>query len=180
MAEDARPPAGANGEHEAGETDRTFEAHFVSRRTPRQRIARAALVAGVVLALVLLLGGLPTRRPQAIPPISSPTPVVSTSFQANDDTFYLDTNLPDMAVTLDGHTVPSSELEARYPFHVARGQHQVKWQAGPFTAQSCVFSRPPAPNDTCQRTYGTGARHIFAEPSGDLLQIHVSLLTLAA
>jgi hypothetical protein len=179
MAEDARPPADERWEHEAGETDRAFEAHFVSRRSPRQRMARAALVAGMIVAVVLLLGGFPTMRPQATSPVSGSTPVASTSFLANDNTFYLDTNLPDMTVTLDGRPVPSSELEARYPFHVARGRHQVSWQAGPFTPQSCVFSLPLAPNDTCQRTYGTGARHIFAEPSGDLLQIHVSLLTLA-
>ncbi len=166
-------------ERETDEDASGLEALLARRRTPRQRLARAALAAGaVLLALVLLLGSLPPPHPQAASPLPSPTPERSRSFFDASDTFYLDTNLPDMAVTLDGQPVPANQLEARYPFHVAPGQHRVSWQAGPFTPQSCVFSQPLAPSDTCQRTYGTGARHIFAEPSGDLIQVHESLLTL--
>lgn len=164
--------------YEPDENDPGLEALLARRRTPRQRVVRAALVVGVVLALVVLLGGVPALRQQATSPVVASTPTTPRFFRANASVFYLDTNLPNMSVTLDGQPVPSDELEARHPFQLTPGRHQVSWQAGPFTAQSCTFSSPPSASDTCQRTYGTGSRHIFAQPSGDLLQIHVSLLTL--
>jgi hypothetical protein len=179
MSEEPAPFADSPREEGDEATDRAFEALFVSRLTPQQRLGRATLAAGaVLLALVMLFGSFSTVRSGAVAPLVAPTPTPTFRPQAENAIFYLDTNLPDMVVSLDGRAVPPSRLEAHYPFQLGHGRHRVTWQAGPFTAQSCVISLPAAPGDTCLKTYGTGARHIFAEPSGDLLLLHASLLTL--
>jgi hypothetical protein len=147
-----RTPHHTPSAYEPDEADLTLDALTAPHLTGRQRLRRAALAAGVVLlALVVLLGSFPGTRSGAALLLFGPTPTSTHSILAGDDRYYIDTNVPDTLVTLDGKLVPQGSLGARRPLRLARGHHILRWQAGPFAPQSCVLTVPSSASDTCPR-----------------------------
>jgi len=120
--------------------------------TPRRRafILRAALLVATVLLVVIVLasnmlsiGTLTHNELNRLFPAATPTlaPLPETNL------FYLDTNVPNEQVTLDGRLlrrIPRLGVDA--PLKLSPGRHVFTWTAYPFRAQSCTIS---ASYDNC-------------------------------
>ena len=153
------------------------------RVTPRRRafILRSSLVVATVLLVVIVLTsntfsiGASTRNALSrLFPAATPTlaPLPGTNL------FYLDTNVPNEQVTLDGRLlrhIPRLGVDA--PLKLSPGRHVFTWTAYPFRAQSCTISVPYVFGDTCDFTAYT-----LAVPrstlSAQLLMLNESAATL--
>ena len=126
--------------------------------TPRRRalILRSALAVAAVLLVVIVLasntlsiGALTHMTLNRLFP--APTPALPPLPEAN--LFYLDTNVPNEQVSLDGHPLHSiPRLGVDAPVALSPGRHVFTWSAYPFRAQSCTISAPYVFGDTCNYT----------------------------
>jgi hypothetical protein len=163
---------------EPDDADPTLAALAASRRTTWQRLARAAPAIGaVLLAVVVLLGSFPSVRSDAALLLFGATPTPTPAIPPGDGVYYFDTSLPDTVVMLDDQPVPLSSLGALRAVRLARGQHHLSWQAGPFPTQFCTVSVPSRAADTCPRMAAdaTGNSEL---PFARFLLLHETLLTL--
>ncbi|HVB61943.1 MAG TPA: hypothetical protein VNE61_12165 [Ktedonobacteraceae bacterium] len=126
--------------------------------TTRRRafILRVALALAAVLLVVIMLtsntlsiGAFTHNALSRLFPAATPTlpPLPETNL------FYLDTNVPNEQITLDGHLlrhVPLLDVDP--PLKLAPGRHVFTWSAYPFRAQSCTISAPYVSGDTCNFT----------------------------
>lgn len=151
--------------------------------TPRRRafISRAALAVVAILLVVIVLTsntfsiGASTRNALSrLFPAATPTlaPLPGTNL------FYLDTNVPNEQITLDGRLlrhIPRLGVDA--PLKLSPGRHVFTWAAYPFRTQSCTISAPYVSGDTCDFT-----AYALAVPrsplSAQLLMLNESPATL--
>jgi hypothetical protein len=169
-------PASRVQEHAPADIDPALHALVAPRLTTRQRAVRAAFAIGMMLlALFVLLGSSPSLRSGAALLLFGPTPTPTVSVLRGDGIYYLDTDLPNMAVTLDGQPLPPSSLGARRPILLARGHHYLSWRAEPFMPQSCMLSVPARAEDTCPRMASPGDPDL---PVQRFLLLHETLPTL--
>lgn len=153
------------------------------RLTPRHRafILRAALAVAVVLFVIVMLasntlsiGALTKNTLNRLFPPATPTlaPLPETNL------FYLDTNVPNEQITLDGHLLRSvPRLGVDPPLKLAPGRHVFSWSAYPFRAQSCTISAPYVFGDTCgYTTYELAVPH--SNLTAHVLMLNESLTTL--
>ncbi len=141
--------------------DQSDEASERARRwqvTPRRRafILRSALAVAAALLVVIVLasntlsiGALAHSALNRLFPAATPTlaPLPGTNL------FYLDTNVPNEQVSLDGRLLRGiPRLGVDQPLKLAPGRHVFTWLAYPFRAQSCTISAPYVFGDTCNYT----------------------------
>lgn len=151
--------------------------------TPKQRafILRMTLAVAIVLFVVVMLAsntlsiGAFTKNTltRLFPP---PTPTLAPLPETN--LFYLDTNVPDEQITLDGHPlrhIPTIGVDQ--PLKLAPGRHVFSWSAYPFRPQSCTISAPYVFGDTCgYTTYGLAVPH--SNLTAQVLMLNESLPAL--
>jgi hypothetical protein len=151
--------------------------------TPRRRafILRAGLAASIVLFVVVMLASntlsigsfTHDTLSRLFPPA---TPTLAPLPESN--LFYLDTNVPNEQITLDGHPLRHIPLAGvDQPLKLAPGRHTLSWSAYPFRTQSCTISAPYAFGDTCGlTTYYLSVPHsnLYAH----VLMLNESLTTL--
>jgi hypothetical protein len=122
-----------------------------SRLTPGQRTFQGMFTAGVmILALLLIIGTyLPARDIVTLGFASLiPTPVPPLATGTN--MFYIQRTLNWSTVYLDGHELSRLPIiSSDPPLQLARGSHQLVWQAEPFEPVTCTLSVPAASTDTC-------------------------------
>lgn len=150
-------------------------------RRQRASILRIALVVAVVLFVVVMLAsntlsiGALTKNTltRLFPP---PTPTLAPLPETN--LFYLDTNVPNEQITLDGHLLRSvSRPGIDPPLKLTPGRHVISWAAYPFNAQSCTISAPYVFGDTCgYTTYDLAVPH--SNLTAHVLMLNESLTTL--
>jgi len=122
---------------------------------PRQRafITRGAMAVAIVLLLLIILannmlsiGAITRSALKRLFPVPSPTlPPIRGS-----NLYYLDVNVPNERVTIDGHLllhVPRPGVDP--PLALSPGSHVITWSAYPFRQQSCTISAPYSFGDNC-------------------------------
>jgi len=126
--------------------------------TPRRRafILRTALAVTTMLFVVIVLtsntfsiNAFTHNELSRLFPLPTPTlaPLPGTNL------FYLDTNVPNEQISLDGRPlrhIPLLGVDA--PLKLSPGRHVFTWTAYPFRAQSCTISAPYVFGDTCDFT----------------------------
>jgi hypothetical protein len=122
-----------------------------SRLTSRQRTIRGMITAtAMMVALLLILGSyLPIRDVVALDFAGLiPTPVPPLAPGSN--LFYIQRTLNWSTVSLDGQELPDLPvISSDPPLQLARGSHQITWQAEPFEPITCTLTVPAASTDTC-------------------------------
>src|SRR5579859_2210301 len=121
----------------------------------RQRafVTRGAMAVAMVLLLMIILAnnllsiGTITRSAlNGLFPGSTPTlPSIRGS-----NLYYLDVNVPDERVTIDGRLllhIPRPGVDP--PLAISPGSHVISWSAFPFRQQSCTISAPYSFGDNC-------------------------------
>ena len=121
----------------------------------RQRafITRGAMAVAMVLLLLIILannmlsiGTIPRSALKRLFPVPSPTlPPIRGS-----NLYYLEVNVPQERVTIDGHLllqVPRPGVDP--PLALSPGSHVITWTAYPFRQQSCTISAPYSFGDNC-------------------------------
>ncbi len=147
----------------------------------RKLILRSALVVVIVLLTVVML----TNNMLSIGAVTSstlnrlfPAPSPTLPPLPGSNLYYLDVNVPNEQVAVDGHLLPHVQrLGVDAPLAFSQGSHVIKWLAYPFRPQSCTVSAPYAFGDTCNfAPYELSVPHKdFAAP---LLLLDESLSTL--
>jgi hypothetical protein len=168
----------------AGAPAPQFRSPLEARLGPRQRRARLAIVLACgLLALAVVLAGIPAVRSGAAGLIArlgpSPTPAVA----PGEDLFYLLPNPPGVDVSLDGHVLTSPPLLGDpHPLRLARGRHMLSWRSRdlPFVSQRCTVSVPRASGDTCSLVNPNPRYPSGTFPSGgaSVIGVRASLATL--
>lgn len=117
------------------------------RFAPRQRRLYLLLLNSlVILSIVLLLASTTSVR-ELISSVFIPRPTATLA--PGVDLFYVRADPPWGRLLIDGHPTGLPAIGINPPLRLARGQHQVVWQADPFLAQRCTVSVPPNFTDTC-------------------------------
>jgi hypothetical protein len=121
-----------------------------SRLSPRRRrLYLVILNSLVILAVVLLLATTTSIRDLAgnifIRPAASPTAPLAPGV----DLFYVSADPPWGRLYIDGRLTALPATGSNPPLRLARGEHQLVWQADPFLPQQCTVSVPPNYGDTC-------------------------------
>jgi hypothetical protein len=120
------------------------------RLSSRARLRRLAIsVAAVLLALLVVVAGLPTLRQDALALLIAPTPTPTLASLPGADTFYFLATPPWVTVLVDGRPldrVPVAD-EPLVPLHLApvqlpRGVHTFEWRGTPFLTQRCTLPVP--------------------------------------
>lgn len=148
-----------NSEIEASELDEPESAANSSRPSlpfreprfsPRQRRLYLILLNGLVmLAVVLLLVTTTSVRDLVSSVFIHPTPSPTATLAPGVDLFYVRADPPWGRLLIDGPPTALPAIGTDPPLRLARGQHQLVWQADPFLTQRCTVSVPPNFADTC-------------------------------
>ena len=153
--------------------------HALSSLEPRMTRRRALRLAGIVgallLALLVILGSVPSLRDRAVA-LAFPTPTPALAPGA--DLFYLPVNPQGTVVLLDGRPLAHVPVPGDpQPLRLARGRHRLEWRGGafPFLPRQCVVSVPRADTDTCP-FISTGLSS--PRTSAPIIGLQVSLLAL--
>ena len=128
--------------------------------SPRKRRLYLILLNGLmILAVVLILASTTSMRNLVgsifIHPPASPT----ATLVPGTNLFYVQASPPWGHLLIDGRSISLPTIGKDPPLQLARGQHQLVWQATPFLAQRCTISIPSSLADTCnyhETTPGTG------------------------
>lgn len=111
-----------------------------------QRLRRLAVAgAAVLLALLLLFAGNSALWQQALAFIG----IGSAATDDGANRYYLAVDVLWASVTLDGRSIRRPIIGTDPPLTLARGRHQIGWQAPPFESRSCGLSIPHVAADTC-------------------------------
>lgn len=172
---------GGAADASAGRSPSRVPAPFATRRTPRQRLLRqAGIAATVLLALAIMVSGIPTLRERAIGLIVPPP---APTLVPGSDEFTFLPNPPGVTVSVDGHALAHPPAPGdSHPLRLAPGRHTFAWQSRiyPFVPQSCVASVPPASGDTCAEVDPATLRAQGVPVRGNVLATNASLFTLQA
>lgn len=152
---------------------------FASRRTPRQRLLRqAGIAATVLLALVIITGGIPALRDHTFGLLlPAPAPTIA----PGSDLFTLLPNPPGVTVSLDGHPLAQPPAPGDpHPLRLAPGRHTFAWQSRiyPFVPLSCTVSVPAGADDTCAFVGSDVLAAQGVSAPNNVLAMHPSLFTL--
>ena len=121
-----------------------------TRFSPHQRRLYLILLNGlVILALVLLLTTTTSVRELVSSVFIHPAPSPTATLAPGVDLFYVRADPPWGRLLIDGHPTALPAIGTDPPLRLARGQHQLVWQADPFLAQRCTASIPPNFVDMC-------------------------------
>ena len=152
-----------------------------ARRTPRQRALRqVGIAATVLLAVVIIAGGVPALRNRAVGLII-PSPTATVPPGSNEYTLL--PNPPGVTVTLDGHTLAHPPAPGDpHPLQLAPGRHTFAWQSRifPFVPQHCTLSVPRAQSDSCPLVASTNLPTTGTLVRGTVIAMRASLFTLPA
>src|SRR5260221_28306 len=149
--------------------------------SPRARVRRLIIsVAAVLLALLVVVAGLPTLRKDARALLSASTPTPTLRSLPGADTFYFLATPPWVSVLVDGHPLDQVPVanESLTPVHLPRGIHTFEWRGTPFLTQRCTLPVPvpflfmPRGSQACQLLPYLGA------PPGYVVQQRESLAPL--
>lgn len=125
----------------------------VARRPPltrRQRMRRLAVAGGsVLLALVILVVGVPALREGAGSWLSGFIPTPTATLPPGADRYYFVASVADTRLAIDDRPVSLPRIGIDPPLALSRGQHRLSWRAAPFLPQSCLLSIPLSVNDEC-------------------------------
>src|SRR5258707_12604484 len=92
------------------------------------------------------------------------------------DLFYVNPGPAWARLTVDGELIARLPVVGRgSPIQLAPGVHQFRWQAAPFSSQSCSISVPTSITDTCMATETTSPPN---QRSAWIASFGASLLTL--
>lgn len=120
---------------------------FSSRQRYGQVIVTTAFV--ILVLSVLLFQNMPTRSKI----LSMIAPLTQKSTPTKSDYFYIAASPHWGHLFVDGKLVAHPSEPATNnstPLMLTRGHHIIRWDAPPFTSQSCAVSKPPDPkHDTC-------------------------------
>jgi hypothetical protein len=121
--------------------------------TPRQRRSRVVVIAGCILLLFVVIVGSTAnvwgRAASALQHLAT-SPSATASLAPGPDLLYVDADVPNTSVTVDGAPVPTPTPEVAPPLRLSPGHHVIGWQSALFSAQECSLSVPPAAHgDTC-------------------------------
>ena len=135
------------------------------RPPPRRTMRRRLLVTvGCALALVLAVSGLllstqPDPRAALGSLVGLPTATSTAPLPLGASLFFVEHRVPWGVLSVDGKRNEalditqvqggSAPLNDPLSFVLARGRHQITYNAPPFTPLRCVVSVPAAPRDTC-------------------------------
>lgn len=151
----------------------------------RQRIVRLALTAALVLlAAVVLLGGIPTVRQRVLGfiPGFGPTPTPTPTEIPGDNLFSLLPNPPGVSVTLDGSPLanPPQPGDPR-PLRLSRGSHIFAWRSAvlPFKPFQCRVSVPDDASDTCPFVKSDALPRALSPLHGAVIGLHGALNRLS-
>lgn len=128
------------------------------RFSPRHHRLYLILLNGlVILAVVLLLATRTSVRELVSSAFIHPMPSPTATLAPGVDLFYVRADPPWGRLLIDGHPTALPAIGTDPPLRLARGQHQLVWQADPFLAQRCMISIPPNFADTCSNHETTQA-----------------------
>jgi hypothetical protein len=151
-----------------------------TRLSPRARARRVALAAGAFLVLAVVIGGsLPNVRGQIAGLVQRFIPTPTPPLPPGADRFYIETDVPWTAVSLDGHPIALPRIGVDAPLRLARGRHLLAWNAAPFQPQQCSIDVP----DTTSASSCFIIDQVRQGHSGPLAQVVAlgeSLVTLSA
>jgi hypothetical protein len=122
-------------------------------RSPRERAIRLGLTATtLLLAVALLLAGIPEVRDGVRRIAASLGPQPTPTLALGEGMFYFEPNPPGTDVLVDGKVLAvPPPVGSVHPLVLARGRHQLAWRARgfPFTPMRCTLTVPAAERDTC-------------------------------
>jgi hypothetical protein len=123
-------------------------------RSPRERALRAGLTASaLLLAIVLLLAGIPEARAGFRRFNASLGPRPSPTLAAGEGVLYFEPNPPGTEILVDGRVLAAPPPPGSvHPLLLTRGQHRLAWRAHgfPFTPINCILTVPAAVRDSCE------------------------------
>jgi hypothetical protein len=152
-----------------------------SRFSPRQHtltLRLSVVLSFIVLVLIILPGSWQSLRNTPFGALSSLIPTPTPMLFPEEDSFYMNVNIPWTKVFLDGHLIYLPR-NSDAPLKLARGHHLIEWHAEPFQPQSCIVSVPFALNDTCHFAVGEVGQQLH-DPLAEVILLHNSLTTLSA
>lgn len=151
--------------------------------TPLRRVARLAVTGSVLLlALLILLSGLPALRQRVLGLVPGLTPFPTPEIFTGDDLFSLLPNPPGVDMTLDGKALPSPPQPGDpRPLRLSPGHHTFAWRSRvlPFRPLQCRISVPRAAGDTCAFVPTATLAHALAGTPGAVITMHAGLSALA-
>lgn len=149
---------------------------------PRRRIVRLAVTASVILlALLILLSGLPELRQRALGLVPGFTASPSAAVTPAGDLFSFLPNPPGVSVTLDGKVLPNPPQPGDpRPLRLSPGHHTFAWRSRvlPFRPLQCRISVPRAAGDTCPFVPTATLSHALAGTPGAVITVHPGLIAL--
>lgn len=158
---------------------------FPPRRTLKaphpSRWHSLALRLSIVLSFMLLLvlsGSFQTLRNTTFGALGILMPTPTPTLFPQEDSFYMNVNIPWTTVFLDGHLIHVPR-NSEAPLKLALGHHLIEWHAEPFEPQSCIVSVPIALNDTCRFAASEVGLQLH-DPLAEVILLHNSLATLSA
>lgn len=165
------------------EGDQGDQAHLLvsgMRLSRKARARRVAIVASAFLLLaVVIVASVPAIRQQAVGPLVRLIPTPTATLVPGSDRFYLETDVPWTSVSLDGQPVRPHHPGSDPPLRLARGRHQIEWQANPFQPQRCTVVIPRTFFDSiCAIDFVANTQDPLAFPA-QVIELHESLDTLA-
>jgi hypothetical protein len=123
-------------------------------RSPRERAIRLGLTAtGLLLAIALMLAGIPEVRDGARRVVAGLGPQPTPTLQMGEGVFYFEPNPPGTVILVDGKVLAVPPLVGSvHPLVLVRGRHQLAWRAHgfPFTPITCTLTVPAAVRDSCE------------------------------
>jgi hypothetical protein len=121
------------------------------RFSSRQRRLYLILLNGLlILAVVLPLATMNSVRDLASSLFNHPLLGPTATLAPGVDLYYVRASPPWGRLIIDGHVTALPIISTNPPLRLARGQHQLVWQAYPFLAQRCTVSVPPNVEDSCR------------------------------
>lgn len=162
--------------------------------TPRAPRRRLFVTAGCALALILTITGL-LLSTQSDPHaalgrlLGIPTPTATAPLPLGAGIFFVAHRVPWGVLTVDGKRndalditqVPyGSNVDTPLSFLLARGRHQVVYDAPPFTPLRCVVTVPAAPRDTCPFATPDAQSQRFMVGAARILDLRATPATLPA
>ena len=146
-------------------------------RTLAQRLVLPVVLVVAVIAFLSLPAGFPlhpwlTRlEPQ---PAATATPTLPLRTRQ----IYLDTAVPGMLVSVDGHKSRVPAIGRAAPVTLSPGIHHLTWGTLPFQSQSCELTIPASAMDSCDLLSSTAS--FSGGPPVPVVELEESLDTLPA
>src|SRR5258708_10936713 len=177
------------------------------RLSPRARVRRLIIgMAAVLLALLVVVAGLPALRQDALALLIAPTPTPTLRSLPGADTFYFLATPPWVTVLVDGRPLdpvpvvdeqpaPLAPVSAygfdtptptrglvpnahSAPVQLARGVHTLEWRGAPFLTQRCTLPVAVPLLSSPRGSEGCVVAPSPGSPPGDLVPWRESLATI--